>query len=166
NQNDDPDKDGWTLLEDYFEFMAHPYLIVAPSSTQTIDVKPYFMGFYGQNGHTVTPTYSVATASNLFTPSVDGSVVTAQTGAAGGVGYIDVTVNDGETTFTQRIGVAVTGETTGIHTVWSEANIDVAKREFFTLDGKQVGQMQSHGVYIMKLTDTKGNVHTVKIIKN
>ena len=166
NQNDDPDKDGWTLLEDYFEFMAHPYLIIAPSSTQTIDVKPYFMGFYGQNGHAVTPTYSVATSSNLFTPSVDGSVVTAQTGAAGGVGYIDVTVNDGETTFTQRIGVAVTGETTGIHTVWSEANIDVAKREFFTLDGKQVGQMQSHGVYIMKLTDTKGNVHTVKIIKN
>lgn len=166
NQNDDPDKDGWTLLEDYFEFMAHPYLIVAPNSTQTIDVKPYFMGFYGQNGHAVTPIYSVATASNLFTPSVDGSVITAQTGAAGGVGYIDVTVNDGETTFTQRIGVAVTGETTGIHTVWSEANIDVAKREFFTLDGKQVSQMQSHGVYIMKLTDTKGNVHTVKIIKN
>lgn len=166
NHNDDPDKDGWTLLEDYFEFMAHPYVIIAPNSTQTIDVKPYFAGFYGQNGHAATPSYSVATTSNLFTPSVAGSVVTAQAGAAGGVGYIDVTVDDGETTFTQRIGVAVTGETTGIHTVWSEDHIDVAKREFFTLDGKQVGQMRSHEVYIMKITDVKGNVHTVKIIKN
>jgi hypothetical protein len=60
----------------------------------------------------------------------------------------------------------VTGNPTTIHTVWSEDNIKVAKREFFTIDGKQVTTMQSHEVYVMKITDTKGKVHMVKIIKN
>lgn len=168
NQNDDPDKDGWTLLENYLEFMAHPYIVVEPGSTGSIDVKPFFAGFYGQNTNydNATPTYTVATESSLFTPSVEGSVVKAVAGQTGGVGYINVTVNDGETTFTQPIGIAVTGNPTAIHSVWSEDNIDVDKREFFTLDGKQVTTMQSHEVYVMKITDKKGNVHSVKIIKN
>jgi glycerol-3-phosphate dehydrogenase len=57
-------------------------------------------------------------------------------------------------------------EVTGIEKVWSEADIDVAKREFFTLDGKQVTTMKQHELYIMKITDNNGNVHSVKVIKN
>ena len=168
NQNDDPNKDGYTLLEDYLEFMAHPYLIVEPSATKTIDVKDYFAGFYGQNsnyGH-VTPIYDVSTESHLFTPSVTGSIVSIQAKENGGVGIVNVTVNDNETTWSQRFYVAVTGEPTAIHSVWSEDNIEVAKREFFTIDGKQISQMQQHGVYVMKVTDTSGKVYTMKVIKN
>lgn len=168
NQNDDPDKDGWTLLEDYLEFMAHPYLIIAPNATETIDVKDYFAGFYGQNSNygNITPTYSVNTESNLLTPSVTGSIVTVQAKENGGVGIVNVTVNDNETTWTQQFYVAVTGEPTAIHSVWSEDHLEVAKREFFTIDGKQVSQMQQHGVYVMKVTDTAGKVYTMKVIKN
>ena len=168
NQNDDPDNDGWTLLEDYLEFMAHPYIIVEPNATKELDVKPFFAGFYGQNDNydKGTPTYSVAAESSLFTPSITGSVVSVQAKENGGVGIVNVTVNDNETTWTQKFYVAVTGEPTGIPSVWSEDNIEVAKREFFTTDGKQVSQMLSHGVYIMKVTDTKGHIHTMKIIKN
>ena len=168
NQNDDPDNDGWTLLEDYLEFMAHPYIIVEPNATKELDVKPFFAGFYGQNDNydKGTPTYSVAAESSLFTPSITGSVVSVQAKENGGVGIVNVTVNDNETTWTQKFYVAVTGEPTGIPSVWSEDNIEVAKREFFTTDGKQVSQMLSHGVYIMKITDTKGHIHTMKIIKN
>ena len=168
NQNDDPNHDGWTLLEDYLEFMAHPYIIVEPGTTGSIDVKPFFAGFYGQNTNynTLTPTYTVATKSSLFTPSVEGSIVKAVAGQNGGVDYLEVTVNDGETTFTQPIGIAVTGNPAAIHTVWNEDGIDVAKREFFTLDGKQVTKMTPRDVYLMKVTDTKGGVHSVKIIKN
>ena len=166
NQNDDPDDDGWTLLEDYLEFMAHPYIIVAPGATETLDVKPHFIGFYGQNGQTVTPSYSVDTESTLFTPSVNGSIVTVKAGTNSGVNYINVTVDDGETTYTQRIGVAVTGATNAINHIWSEDGITVKKREFFTLDGKKVKHLQSHEVYMMKVTDTDGNSQTVKIIKN
>ena len=168
NQNDDPDGDGWTLLEDYLEFIAHPYLIIEPNTTQQLDVKPFFAGFYGQNSNydKTTPTYTVNYDGTLVNTSVSGSVVNVTSHNNGGIAVIKVTVNDGETQWTQPINVAVTGETTGIPSVWSEDTIEVAKREFFTTDGKQVSQMHSHGIYIMKVTDTKGNIHTMKIIKN
>ena len=167
NQNDDPDKDGWTLLEDYLEFMAHPYIVINPNSSGTLDLKPHFIGFYGQNGKTVTPSYSVDYQENHFSPSIDGSILTVKSFDIPCTGYCIVTVNDGETTFSQRFGVAVTGEASqAIHPVWSEEGIDVVKREFFTLDGKRVEKMQSHEVYLMKVTDTTGQVHAVKIIKN
>ena len=116
NQNDDPNGDGWTLLEDYLDFMAHPYLLVNQGATETLDVKPYFAGFYGQNSNydKVTPTYSVATKSNLFTPSINGAALKAVAGQNAGYGYINVTVDDGETQWTQRFGVAVVGQATGI----------------------------------------------------
>ena len=168
NHNDDPNDDGWTLLEDYLEFMAHPYLIVAPSATETMDVKPYFAGFYGQNGEydSKTPKYKVATESPLFTPSVNGSVVSIQAKENGGVGIVNVTVDDGETTWTQKFYVAVTGDPTAINPVWTEEGLDIVKREFFTLDGKQVTNMKSHETYLMRLTCTDGKIHTVKILKN
>ena len=158
NQNDDPDGDGWTLLENYLEFMAHPYITVAPGQSATIDVKPFFAGFYGQNGNygTVTPSYTVTTDSPLFTPSVSGSVVTATAGQTGGAGYIQVTVNDGETSWSQRIGVAVTGAATGIFNVNENEN-DNESSKIYDLQGRRVdgsrltarGAGLSPGVYIV-----------------
>ena len=166
NQNDDPDGDGWTLLEDYLEFMAHPYIIVQPGQTTTLDVKEHFAGFYGQNGTAVTPSYTVATTSSLFTPSVSGSVVTVSAQGTQGVGYVSVTVNDGQTQWSQRVYVAVSGQTDGIRSAQSEESADIVSREFFTLDGKQVSQLAAHEVYLMKTTDSQGNIRTVKILKD
>ena len=166
NQNDDPNGDGWTLLEDYLEFMAHPYLVIEPNSQGNMDLKPYFAGFYGQNGKVVTPTYTVdAIDKNLFTATVDGSVLNVAASNQGGVGYVSVTVNDGETTFTQRFGVAVTGEPTAIQKPLADIDqIEAVKREFFTPNGRQVTTLKAHGVYVMKVTDKQGTVHTAKII--
>lgn len=161
NNNDDDDRDGWTLLEGYLEFMANPYLIVKPGEQATVDVKQFFKGF------TKSPAYSITTDSNLFTAAVNGSVITVSGGEYGGIGVITMKVTDGDgTTYEKRLSVAVSGEVTGIENVWSEAGIDVAKREFFTLDGKQVTTMKQHELYIMKITETNGNVHSVKVIKN
>ncbi len=117
NQNDDPDGDGWTLLEDYLEFMAHPYIVIEPSGSGSIDLKPYFAGFYGQNGKSVTPTYSLDEdiTTGLYAPSIDGSTLTVAATKPNTqfVGSFYVTVNDGETTFKQRFGIAAIGETTG-----------------------------------------------------
>ena len=166
NNNDDPDHDGWTLLEDYLDFMAHPYIMLQPDASGTLDVKPYFAGFYGQNGKVVTPTYTVAPQGTLLTASVNGSVVTVNAAQQSGVGTILVTVNDGETTFTQRFGVAITTDaTSAIRPQTSDAN-PIVRREFFTLDGRQVSQMQSHETYVMRTTDAEGRQQSVKIIKN
>lgn len=166
NNNDDPDHDGWTLLEDYLDFMAHPYIMLQPDASGTLDVKPYFAGFYGQNGKAVTPTYTVAPQGTLLTASVNSSVVTVNAAQQSGVGTILVTVNDGETTFTQRFGVAITTDaTSAIRPQTSDVN-PIVRREFFTLDGRQVSQMQSHETYVMRTTDSEGRQQSVKIIKN
>ena len=162
NNNEDSDQDGWTMLEDYLEFMANPYILVAPNAQGTFDAAPWFRGFKNSS-----PEYSIATDSDLFTASVSGSTITVNTKGHGGIGIVTMKVKDSAgTTHEKRLSVAVTGETTGIDSVWDEKNINVAKREFFTLDGKQVNTMKSHEVYVMKITDTKGKVHSVKIIKN
>ena len=149
NQNDDPNHDGWTLLEEYLDFMAHPYMLIKAGEQQTIDVKPFFAGFYGQNTNydKVTPTYTVATESNLFTPSVDGSIVKAAASQNGGIGYINVTVDDGETTFTQRVGVAVTGGSTGIVTLKNDNALN-STQPVFDLQGRRLQTICRKGIYI------------------
>ena len=149
NQNDDPNGDGWTLLEDYLDFMAHPYLLVNQGATETLDVKPYFAGFYGQNGNygKVTPTYSVATESNLFTPSINGAALKAVAGQNAGYGYINVTVDDGETQWTQRFGVAVVGQATGISELSNEIVTTDRNTPIFDLQGRRISK-PAKGLYI------------------
>ena len=172
NNNDDPNHDGYTLLEDYLDFMAHPYVMLQPNASATLDLKPYFAGFYGQNQNVVTPTYTVNLLPNgIYTASVSGSILTirAVKPDTEGVYGVDVTVDDGETTFTQRFGIAITADAaTAISQLPSHPLTfsPSQSREFFTLDGRQVSTMQSHETYIMRTTDTEGRQHSVKIIKN
>lgn len=167
NQNDDPDGDGWTLLEDYLELMAHPYVVVEPNGMATLDLKPYFAGFYGQNKKAVTPSYRLPDETNGgFSASIEGSALKIHSSSgAQGIGRVNVTVDDGETTFTQPFGIIISGEWTAIQKPTVDFNqIEAVKREFFTSDGCQVSTLKSHGVYVMKVTDKQGTVHTAKII--
>ena len=167
NQNDDPDNDGWTLLEDYLELMAHPYVVVEPNGMATLDLKPYFAGFYGQNKKAVTPSYRLPDETNGgFSASIEGSALKIHSSSgAQGIGRVNVTVDDGETTFTQPFGIIISGEWTAIQKPTVDFNqIEAVKREFFTSDGRQVSTLKSHGVYVMKVTDKQGTVHTAKII--
>ena len=167
NQNDDPDSDGWTLLEDYLELMAHPYVVVEPNGMATLDLKPYFAGFYGQNKKAVTPSYRLPDETNGgFSASIEGSALKIHSSSgAQGIGRVNITVDDGETTFTQPFGIIISGEWTAIQKPTVDFNqIEAVKREFFTSDGRQVSTLKSHGVYVMKVTDKQGTVHTAKII--
>ena len=172
NNNDDPDRDGYTLLEDYLEFMAHPYIIITPNGSGTIDLKEHFAGFFGQNGKTVTPTFSLDKdiATGTFAPNINGTTLTvsATMPDTETIGVFNVTCTDGETTFTQRFGIAITGkaETVGIVGADPITARDIVSREFFTLDGKRVTKMQPMEVYLMKETTSDGNTRTTKVIKN
>ena len=171
NANDDPDQDGWTRLENYLEFMAHPYIILQPGASGTIDLKPHFAGFFGQNGKSVTPTFTCTSAQtdNGVSVGIDGTSMVVNTAhfTSPFVHSYDITIDDGETTYTQPFGVVVTGDAlAAIQPVWSEDGIRVVKREFFTLDGRRVDEMQPHQTYLMKVTDADGNVRSVKILKN
>ena len=104
NHNDDPDHDGWTLLENYLEFMAHPYLILEPKASGTVDVTPYFRGF------TKTPVYSVTANSTVATATIDGTTITVKAKNRNGIGSVIMKVTDGDgTTFEQLLNIAVSG---------------------------------------------------------
>lgn len=161
NNNDDPDKDGWTLLEDYLEFMAHPYLIIEPGKGGTIDAAPFFKGF------TKSPEYTISTNSDLFTANISGSAITVNAKQAGGIGIITMKVTDSEgSTHTKRLSIAVTGETSGISNPAVDNNTKVVKREFFSIDGKKTTSFKRGEVYIMTTTDADGNTRSTKVIKN
>ena len=110
---------------------------------------PYFAGFYGQNNDydKVTPTYSVATESNLFTPSINGAALKAVAGQNSGYGYINVTVDDGETQWTQRFGVAVVGQATGISELSHEMVTTDRNAPIFDLQGRRISK-PAKGLYI------------------
>lgn len=149
NQNDDPNHDGWTLLDDYLDFVAHPYFMVKPGETGTMDLKPFFAGFYGQNGAygTVAPAYSVSSEGSLFAASVMGSVVTVVAQQTAGYGYVTVAVNDGETSWSQRIGVAVADAATGIQTLGFTQHSS-PDAPLYDLQGRKIKQSAKGGVYI------------------
>lgn len=147
NQNDDPNKDGWTLLEDYLEFMAHPYLILEPNAQGNMELKPYFMGFYGQNGQSATPTYTINILNNPFNASIEGETLKIKASEAGYVGYCEVTVHDGDTTFAQRFGVAVIGQSTGIHNIHNDVVTIDKEAPIFDLQGRRI-EKPAKGLYI------------------
>lgn len=167
NNNDDPDHNGWTLLEDYLEFMAHPYEIIEPYKTASINIAPYFKGFFGFNGNKVVPTFSIESGSPLFEASISETTINVKANGNSGFGIITMKVKDNDgSEFSQRLSIAVTGEVTGLNSAWQEEEGDIVNREFFTLDGRKVSMMQPHETYIMRTTDSKGRIRTVKIIKN
>lgn len=140
NQNDDPDGDGWTLLEDYLEFMAHPYLILEPNGEGSIDLSQHFAGFYGQNKNSVTPSYTANSQNDNFSSSIEGDVLNIKASNISGIDFCEVTVNDGETTFTQRFGIAITSGASGI----DELKVNTEKRgnAIYNIQGQRLGQAQ------------------------
>ena len=151
NHNDDPDGDGWTLLEDYLDFVAHPYIVITPGSQGSLELKPYFRGFYGQNGNSVTPAYRLEDLGDngLWAAAVSGTTLTVSAIKPDTpcVGSFYVTADDGKTTFSQRFGIAVTNGTTGIHTLRSDAAKPAGTTACYNLAGQRVAK-PARGIYI------------------
>lgn len=162
NHNADPDNDGYTLLEDYLEFIAHPYIIIMEGTTGKMDVAAEFRGF------TKSPAYTIESANSFLSATLNGTELSVNPTTAG-LGKVMVKVTDAEgSTYTQLFGVAVTRDPAAIQNVFNESDLDIVKREFFTADGKAVTSLNDvqNGMLIMKLTERNGKVHTMKVLKN
>ena len=160
NHNADPDNDGFTLLEEYLEFIAHPYIIIMEGETGTFDVSKEFKGF------TKSPVYTVASADPSLSAAISGSTLSVKPTSAG-IFKTMVAVTDAEgSTYSQQFGVAVTKDPAAIQTIFNEANLDIVRREFFTLDGKIVTTLNPRNTYIMRITESNGKTHTMKVIKD
>ncbi len=158
DNNADPDCDGYTLLEDYLEFMAHPYVIIEKGQSQSIDVAPFFKGF------TKSPSYTIMAGEGV-SATIQGSMLNVAAGVDAAITAVQVTVTDSEgSTMTRPVNVAIGSDPSGIEDLMSSRTGEVVSREFFTLDGKRIERMQSHEVYIMKIQTSDGNIQSVKII--
>jgi hypothetical protein len=109
--NSDPDGNGFTHLEDYLNWLAGPHATTTSSTSIDVPLRPFSMGFVSSSSYT---------ASNPTGGTV--SIVNGNTArfvpAAGftGVGGFTFTVNDGATTMSAPVAVAVQPGTVTIPT--------------------------------------------------
>ena len=162
DNNADPDGDGYTLLEDYLNFMAEQHVVIAPDAQAVLNLSQLFAGF------SKTPVYQVSSTSDQLQAAITDAQLTLSAGSTTGLYRLTLTVTDAEgSTYSRHLGVAVTGNTTSIQqTSFDYSETNIVKREFFTLDGQRVSKMQSHETYIMRVTDAEGHQQSVKVIKN
>ena len=158
--NNEVMSDDYTRLEHYLDFMAHPYVMLAPGTSVTFNTAPEFRGF------TKNPAYSISSKSGNFSAEITDSIITITAGSDAELGSIEMTVTDADNhTFTQTLGVAVTGKADAIKCIRPvNEEADILKREFFTLDGKQVTTLKTSEIYVMKDTLTNGQKQTAKIM--
>jgi hypothetical protein len=80
--------------------MAEPHVFVAPSATVSVDLGALAAGF-------TSPTFRVSGATKGIV-SVSGTSANYQAGAAAGIDYFDVDIQDTEgSTWTRRVGVVI-----------------------------------------------------------
>ena len=97
--NADPDKDGYTNLEEYLDWMSVPHYTAKQGEAISADLAPLFMSYE-------QPAFHIEGAPDATT---DGSKMTIKTDAMEkGITYINVTAadNDGNKT-TRRIGICI-----------------------------------------------------------
>ena len=130
DNNADPDSDGYTLLEDYLNWLAEEHRIVEPNTQITIDLKLLFVGF------TNSPSYQSEKLSGTASASIENNTLTINTSSEG-LSAFNVMVTDAEgTSMTRHVNIAVsTNETVGIRTVHQEYPSD---NKIYTLSGHRV----------------------------
>ncbi|KAI0593343.1 pectate lyase [Biscogniauxia sp. FL1348] len=94
--------DGYTPLEGYVNFMAEPHVFVAPERSVEVDLGALAVGF-------VAPAFAVSGATKgSATVGGGGTVATYTAGAAGGIDYFRVAIEDSEGSSWERtVGVAI-----------------------------------------------------------
>ena len=160
DHNADPDRDGYTLLEDYLNFMAEEHRVMAPTTQTTIDVQTLFAGF------TKSPQFTAETTGTVATAQLSDGVLTVSATANEGLATVKLTVKDADgTTYSRLLNIAVSGE--GHQTVISGITAaDIVSYELFDLNGRRIDSKSVNGqIYLMRATDRNGCQHTMKVIK-
>jgi hypothetical protein len=101
DSNADPDKDGYTALEDYMEWMSVPHFYLQEGVSDSIDMSAYTAGY-------VDPTYSSDSAIG-FDLHISGSalIVTPESGT-NGIVYLNINAIDSKgSAITRIIGICV-----------------------------------------------------------
>ncbi|MBN1417049.1 MAG: T9SS C-terminal target domain-containing protein [Bacteroidales bacterium] len=105
DSNADPDRDGYTALEDYLEWLSVPHYYLKKGEGKTIELSVFTAGYND-------PAYSCDIAGGFDLAFSGSSVTITPTGAGNGISYLDITATDREgSVFTRRIGICLGAET-------------------------------------------------------
>ncbi|MBQ7162372.1 MAG: T9SS C-terminal target domain-containing protein [Bacteroidales bacterium] len=178
DSNADPDGDGYTALEDYLEFLAHPHLILLPGEEKTLDVKQLFEGF------TASPVYSLEGESGAGVRcNLEGQVfrVTASAGAETLVRLV-LKVTDSEgSTYSRPLGLAVTpSKPTALEQLPDGDHASLVRIEVYAPDGRLVKTVEAggkdihaqdfsgleRGLWVVRAVDERGRRFGYKIIRH
>jgi len=120
DSNADPDKDGYTALEDYLEWMSVPHNFIASTTLKdTVNLSRLSVGY------TKTPVFSLINSiSGMNVAFKDSNAIVTAPSATKGIYYLYFKITDSEgSSITRKVGVCIgTSEPTAIRDVTETDN--------------------------------------------
>ena len=192
DNNADPDHDGYTCLEDYLEWMAHPHLFLTPAEADTVDIAALFKGYTkspvyaieGRWGYQSGKSGMVAVQSAQQETAVEarlaGSQLMLNAGQKSGLASFTVKVTDSEgATYSRLVNVAVTSSDP-IESLEHIEAVRFVRFSAFDLNGRRLMQGDAadcdmyslplggltRGIYLIEAVDTEGRTRSFKVVRN
>lgn len=149
DNNEDSDRDGYTALEDYLNWLAEPHHVIDPGKAYSIELKPLFAGYAN------APVFTTSFEQAGCTAAILGSTLTLTPDASfQGFIAVPVSVTDADDwgTLTRTIQVYVDGDPNSLKQLFFA---DEADNYIYTLDGRLVRHSVSAdglapGIYLFK----------------
>ena len=142
NNNDDHNQNGYTDLEDYLEFLAHPHFFLKANETASIDLKPYFAGL----GSFTVNDDGMHTYDG-FDYSYNGSTITVKGQLTDNIHTMAITVTDTNTGYkmTRTFSFAITEHATtiGLSTPQVDKPFILNVAPVYNLQGQRLEHPQS-----------------------
>ena len=167
DNNKDEDRDGYTALEDYLNWLADPHYIISNTEPFVLDLKKLFAGFDNEPSFEVASKYSdirFETAANgamTVTPGTNESFYTIQ---------VTATDKDNVGSMTRNVHFYTTSdEALGICIPSLKADDENTRYQLYTVggilisEGKDTDNLPA-GTYILKIVNGK-QVRTMKVRK-
>ncbi len=175
DSNSDPDGDGYTMLENYLDFMAQPHYSIKQGEQLQLNMRQFFKGF------TSSPVFSVENVDENLSATVSDSTLTVSANKQNVIAELTMTVKDSAgSTYSRRLCIAATdADITGIANVAVSADTRVASFEVYSVGGSKVMSGRGNGsslnnlnlsslgsgVYIVKAVSSDGRQISAKVIK-
>ncbi len=167
DNNKDEDRDGYTALEDYLNWLAEPHYIISNTQPYTINLKSLFAGFDNEPSYTVNSVYS-----DINIEVTDGGVMSIVPGTNERFYTIQVTATDKDNvgSMTRNVNLYTTAdEALGICIPTIMADDENAVYQLYSVDGVLVHEGKNTdnlpaGVYILKVTSGE-QVRSMKVLK-
>lgn len=167
DNNNDDDRDGYTALEEYLNWIAEPNISVSADEIFTLDLKTLFAGFQDKDVK-----YTVSAPAGLSATIEDDLLEVASTADANSLSSIQVTADndDGIGSMTRTINLYVQGGKSSIFDISADiADDSLTVYSVYNLSGMFVGNSKdleglAPGIYIIKAINGLA-VKVTKVIK-